>query len=171
MPQADLANLHDIISAPPVSWWPPAQGWYMLVTIVLVGLSWYVWSWLCYRKLNAYRRVSLIQLKLLELQLKDVGQCEASLRALPELVKRTALAAWPREEVAGLSGESWLSWLDHSWQGQSFTNGVGLLLPQLAYVDTDTLNSLTATEIDDLVHLIRNWIRLHHRPQHTERRA
>jgi len=38
-----------------------------------------------------------------------------ALRALPELLKRTALAAWPRSDVARLSGSRWLSFLEKAY--------------------------------------------------------
>jgi hypothetical protein len=166
---ASLVNLHDIISAPQVVWWPPAPGWYLLAAALLAGMISGLWRWLLWRRVNAYRRAALAQLEHLELQLHDAGQREASLRALPELVKRTALAVWPRQEVASLSGEGWLAWLDHTWQRKEFSEGTGRLLTQLAYVDVDTLSALTAKEINALVYLVRSWIQTHRRPQTDDR--
>lgn len=37
---ASLANLHDIVLPPSVSWWPLAWGWYLLSALLLVGLAW-----------------------------------------------------------------------------------------------------------------------------------
>ena len=162
---ASLANLHDIISAPPVSWWPPAPGWLVFGCVIMAGLCWGLWAWLRDRQANAYRRAALAQLDRLVLQLQDAGRREAALRALPELVKRTALAAWPRQEVARLSGERWLAWLDKSWSRQQFVDGPGRLLAQLAYVDGDALSALPDEELDALVCLVRNWIRSHRHPQ------
>jgi hypothetical protein len=167
---ASLANLHDIVSAQPVPWWPLAPGWYFLAAILLIVLTLGFWRWLCLWRSNAYRRAALVQLEHLESQLRVNGQRQASLRALPELVKRTALCVWPRQEVAPLSGEEWLTWLDCSWSRKDFSKGAGRLLPQLAYADTDSLFVLTALEVNALFDLIRNWIRLHRRP-HSDNRG
>jgi hypothetical protein len=166
---ASLVNLHDIISAPQAAWWPPAPGWFMLAAAFLTGVIAGLWRWLMWWRSNAYRRVALAQLAHLEVQLQDAGQREASLRILPELVKRTALAVWPRQTVASLSDEAWLVWLDETWQEQLFSAGPGRLLPLLAYADASRLSALTAEEIGALVSLIRNWIRLHRRSQNSGR--
>jgi hypothetical protein len=165
---ASLVNLHDIVSAPLVAWWPPALGWFLLSATLLAGMILGLWRWLLWRRVNAYRRAALAQLDHLELQLQH-GEREASLRALPELVKRTALAVWPRQEVAALCGEEWLSWLDCTWQKKQFADGPGRLLPQLAYADASRLSALSEGEVDALVCLIRNWIRLHRQPQNGGR--
>ncbi len=172
MPQVDpasLKHLHDIVSAPHVSWWPLAPGWYLLAATLFLALLWLVSFWRCYRRRNAYRRAALAQLDHLELQLHDLEQRQATLRELPELVKRTALAAWPRAEVAGLSGELWLVWLDNSWQRQRFTEGPGRLLPQLSYAAAEHLSALPEAEVAELVAMIRAWILLHQRPKRAAR--
>ena len=166
---ASLANLHDIVSAQPVPWWPLAPGWYLLAATLLVTLILGFRHWLCRRRNNAYRRAALAQLEHLESQLQVNGQRHASLRALPELVKRTALCVWPRQEIAALSGEEWLAWLGCSWSRKDFSEGAGRLLPQLAYADTKSLTALSAAEVNALVELIRNWIREHRRPQTDDR--
>src|SRR5262245_3171457 len=43
--------------------------------------------------------------------------------ALALLVRRTALAAFPRQEVASLAGPAWLAFLDRSYGGHEFSQG------------------------------------------------
>jgi hypothetical protein len=90
----------------------------------------------------------------------DPGHREAALRHLPELVKRAALAAFPREVVASLSGVEWLRFLDRTGHTDAFTHGRGQLLPELAY-DPRLAAQLDAAAVEDLFCVVRRWIRGH----------
>ena len=101
---ASLENLHDIVVPMPVPWWPPAPGWLflggLLLLLILIVLT---RTALRYRR-NAYRRVALTELRL----------AAAGTEPLPlvaGLLKRTAMAAYRREDVAGLTGKAWMDWL------------------------------------------------------------
>lgn len=100
---ASLENLRDIAVPPPVSWWPPAPGWWVvLATLGVVGLALGWRAWLAWKK-NAYRRQAL----------RELGRA-ATPQEIAEILKRTALAAFPRSNVASLSGDAWCSWLGSS---------------------------------------------------------
>jgi hypothetical protein len=97
---ASLDRLHDIITPPPIPWWPPAPGWYVLTAILLVlvlGLVLRFWRrW----RANAYRREALRAL-----------DSAADVAAIAALLRRTALAENPRAEIAPLTGNAWFDWL------------------------------------------------------------
>jgi len=101
---ASLESLHDIVVPMPVPWWPPAPGWLFLVGLfLLLLLIVFTRAVLQYRR-NAYRRAALTELQL----------AAADTRPLPliaGLLKRTALATYRREDVAGLTGKVWVDWL------------------------------------------------------------
>ncbi len=96
-----LDNLRDIAVPPAVPWWPLAPGWYVVGTLALLGIAlltrrqWKLW------KRNAYRREAMLRL-----------HEAATTPEIADLLKRTALAAFPRFEVAALSGEDWCLWLE-----------------------------------------------------------
>ena len=79
---------------------------------------------------------------------------------LPALVKRTALAAFPRQAVASLSGTAWLEFLDHTGHTHAFTHGRGQLLPALSY-EPHTASRLDAQDIEELLSIVSSWIRRH----------
>jgi hypothetical protein len=156
----NLENLFDIVTPPPVPWWPPAPGWFVGgggVLGLVIWLAWRAWErW----HAAAYRRASLAEWQQLWALAADPWQREAALQQLPELMKRTALAAFPRQEVASLSGSAWLRFLDRTGHTDAFTRGHGQLLPELSYnpraaaqLDSSTVNALFA--------IVRRWIRGH----------
>lgn len=97
----NLDRLHDIVVPEPIPWWPPAPGWYFVMATAFFGVMFLIYlGWNRWRP-NAYRRVALQELE----TAKTVG-------AISELLRRTALAVWPRTEVAALTGAAWPRWLE-----------------------------------------------------------
>ena len=95
-----LDRLHDIVLPPEVPWWPLAPGWYLVLGILLVlilVLGHRVWQ---RYQANAYRRAALRELAVAQ-----------DLPSIAELLRRTALAVAPREEIAAMTGDTWLDWL------------------------------------------------------------
>lgn len=153
-----LADLQDAaVPAPPVSWLPQAPGWWVLLALavaaLLVWLMRRAWRWWADR----YRRAALLELAALE-QASAMPQTRAAaVQALPALVKRTVYTWAPRPDVAAMSGDAWLAFLDRTLPGQTFTQGPGRWLERLAYGAQD----IGATDLDALLALLRRWIRDH----------
>jgi hypothetical protein len=169
-PPSAPPNLHDIVLPEPVSWMPQTGGWLALLAIVLVVVAWAAWAGLRRRHANRYRRQALERLDRIEQALADPQARAAALTELPVLLKQTALACRPRSEVASLTGDPWLRFLDASYGGSGFTDGPGRLLPVLAYQarpgrgveESEPLGVEEASEqIPDLLHLVRHWILRH----------
>jgi hypothetical protein len=162
-PPADptsLDNLHDILTPAPVPWWPPAPGWYVVGVAVLVLAVWAGWRWWRRWQAVAYRRAALAALQQLKVRSTDEAQRATALRELPELVKRTALAAFPRQQVAALSGAAWLTFLDRTGHTNAFTRGRGQLLPVLSY-DPHAASRLEAQEVEELFSVVSSWMQNH----------
>ena len=155
---ASLHNLHDIVPGPPVPWWPPAPGWYVVSAVIAVALVWIGWRMFRRWKASAYRREALKELKELAGQLPDN---QDAARKLPELLKRTALSTWPREQVAGLSGRAWLEFLDKTGNTSDFTEGAGKLLPNLAYAGRERLRAIPRERTENLIRVVERWIKTH----------
>ena len=129
----------------PVSWWPPALGWWVLAVVIIVLLVLWYRHW----QRMAPQRAALRELKQLEKHHKSEPQLVATLNAL---LKRYALVCWPSSTVASLTGEQWLQFLDaHGGNGQ-FNQGCGRLLATSPYRDEPLPQ-------DELVLLIRRWIK------------
>ena len=108
-PDASLENLRDIAVPEPPPLWPPAPGvWVLLIIALAVLLALFLW-WRRARARNAYRRAGLSLLK-----------NARTARDINIILKRVALAAFPRPEVAPLYGDDWLAFLDGTCGGVRF---------------------------------------------------
>jgi hypothetical protein len=159
---ASLQNLNDIVLPATVGWWPLAPGWYFLIGLLLIALA-----WLCYRSLqrwnnNRYRRAALTELQLLEQDTQNAEKRDSSLRQLPVLLKRTALSAYPRNQVASLSGDDWYGFLNSQVKKPAFTDPTISLLDHLAY-STGHLGSVDPQATSALFEAIKHWLG-HHDP-------
>lgn len=108
---ATLRQMADIALPPPVSMMPATWGWAALAAALALALAFVLWRWLRHRAQNRYRREALAELALLETGINRPDGRKQALASLPSLVKRTALAAWPRETVAALNGPDWSDFL------------------------------------------------------------
>jgi hypothetical protein len=156
-----MSNLEEIGVPDPVPFTPQTAGWYLLAGLLAIGAVWLAWRFFKKWRKNAYRREALHELAEIEGLLAGDGSQGEALQSLPELLKRVALVAYPRARVAELSGEAWLGFLDGTVGSTEFSQGVGRVLPDLAY-DPGTAGQITSQEAKDLISLVGAWIR-HHR--------
>ncbi len=154
-PQADpVAGLVDIPLPAAISLWP--QTWPLRIVLavlaasLLLSLFWLVRSW----RRNRYRREALSELTRIESKIGTAPPAVTS-GALASLVRRTALAAFPRERVAGLAGQAWLSFLDRTADGTVFSQGAGRTLESGAYQPAPV-------DARPLISAVRHWIKAHH---------
>ena len=150
-----LAQLRDIHLPPPIGWWPLAPGWWILAAIAL-GVLTICGIWLARRyRQRRYRHFALQQVRVLYRQWQADRSDAAFAEAINRLLKQCALAAFPRSDVAALSGAEWLEFLDRHLRKPRFTDPdlralATLYQPTSPNVAADTLR--TAAE---------HWIRRH----------
>ena len=158
---ASLANLHDIVVPAPVPWWPPAAGWYVL-GLVLLSLS--VWAAVAlyrWHRARRYREAAMVELSAIEAGVRDPETRASALVALPALLKRTALACWPRDRVASLTDADWWRFLDDSAADDAFSGRFGKILGEIAYGREANLSD---EQLQGLLHAAGRWIRRHDCP-------
>lgn len=166
--RAVLDTLHPLLEPAPPSWMPQTVGWAVLAGLLLMLMGWLAWrAWLWWRA-QRYRRIAQRELRQLRAVLDatpplPAARLEAA-RQLPALVRRLALAHAPRDHVAHLQGEAWLTWLDRSLQGECapFSQGAGRSLSDWAYRPA---SALPWAELSGLLALIERWISQHQVPE------
>ena len=160
MDSSSLSNLHDIFEPAAVSWWPPAPG------AVLIGLLFLLWVGLAALRLwrrwrrNAYRREALRELGAIRERANQPQSRGEAIRQLSALLKRVALAAYPRARVASLTGEQWRDFLDRQVGGGTFSSDNGRVLA-ITLVDPNPGAGLTASDCERLIQAVRRWITGH----------
>ncbi|MBY2922305.1 DUF4381 domain-containing protein [Rhizobium leguminosarum] len=161
MTEMALRSLHDIVVPAPVSWWPQTWGWALVAALLAFTALLVVLRWIRLYRANAYRREALALLEGISSKLRHPATRPDAIRDLAEILKRTALGAWPREEVASLSGDGWVRFLDaHDEDGTGDT--LERLLDDFEYHGAEIVADLPSNVCGDLVIAARKWIEQHH---------
>jgi hypothetical protein len=125
--------LRDLHLPEPAGWWPLAPGWWALLAILAVGLLFLARNFLRQRRRDAARRQALRQLETLGRDYMNHRNAVRLGSEASELLRRTMLAYAPRSDVAGLTGEQWLAWLDRGLDRSHFLTGDGRPLIEWPY--------------------------------------
>ncbi|MCS7467359.1 DUF4381 domain-containing protein [Stieleria sp. ICT_E10.1] len=141
-----LDHLRDIAEPVAVSWWPPAVGWWVLLGAALIGVAIYTIDAIRDWRSNVYRRIAI----------KEVEAAVDS-AAISQVLKRTALVAFPRTEVARLSGARWCQWL-------ADTSGLSLTREISECLTTGVFRSQRSDGESELRPFAIAWIKRHGRP-------
>jgi hypothetical protein len=151
--QSPLRDLH---LPDATTFWPPAPGWWFVIATLLFALAYLLRLWWRTRSRGAARRYAMRQLDALVAayeQHRDRIRFGAEASAL---LRRTMLAYAPREDVAGLTGDAWLAWLDRDLAQPVFVNGAGRALLDLPYRNPQATQP--SAEIERLVIALRHRI-------------
>jgi len=148
--ETDTPTLHqmqDVVLPSPISWWPLAPGWWVLLGgMLIVSLLLLIALHRQWRR-NAYRRAGLREL-----------EAAPDIISVTNLLKRIALAVYPRETVASLTGERWIAWLEQTGAESVSANVRPLLIASLY----DGWGQGTIPI--ELRRFARSWIKEHRRP-------
>lgn len=148
----DQLPLRDIHLPPAPAWWPPAPGWWALLTLIMCAAL-AAWWW---RRRRRRRRSAIVEARTVLAGLR-AGAQDAEPRQLAAelsaLLRRVCVSLWPREQVAGLTGDGWLRFLDQVRGGDDFARGAGHLLTRAPYRP-----GVTHAELEALMDLCTGWL-------------
>ena len=140
----NLDELIDIVEPPPVPWTPQTVGWAILGTVLVLAAALALRGWLRRRAANRYRREATAELDALE---------RPTVAAVNAILKRAAMVAYSRDQVAALAGAQWVSFLT-SAGGRPLDAAQAALLADGGY-------SLRNSEGEELRVFARDWVRGH----------
>lgn len=107
-----MALMHELVMPAAVSWLPETPGWWVVFGWLFAVLVLIARQITLRRRRNRYRREALAELKAIEARSELSPQ--ESAQHIAALLKRTALVAWPRSEIASLYGADWARFLTKS---------------------------------------------------------
>jgi hypothetical protein len=152
-----LAELKDIVLPEQIHNYPLAAGWWILLILAVVSIIYGISVWRKRKLLNVNKAKALAALAKLELSLEpnqDSSQ-EPQLDKIVAILKWSALAYFPRQQVANLYGRNlqtfMLSTLPSKFHNQ-FNNDVGEILDHLY----SPSNSQSAQEFNNAAQL---WVK------------
>jgi hypothetical protein len=132
-----------------------APGWWALLAIILLLITGGIWLLLRRRQARRYRRIALQQARTIYGEWEQHGDGASYLQAINRLLKQTALAAYPRRDIAALNGTAWLDFLDNCLRRPQFGEPAVRALAAVYQPQSDKLSP------QELQRAAEEWIRRH----------
>jgi len=147
--------LRDIHLPPEISWWPLAWGWWALLALVVLILV-ILFNW--WRQRSSSQKH--VDLSAQASALKELERIEQQyshdplglVRELSVLLRRIAISLYGRRNVAGLTGMTWLQFLDKQGSSPVFSERFQQSLTELPY------RAQGSTDAQALVQEVRQWL-------------
>jgi hypothetical protein len=172
-PSPPVAMLRDIHDIPPIPWWPPAPGWWLLA-IAGTLLALFVWrsrARISLRipipgiTLGSWRWEAAAALRDLRRRTGKGQDTKQILGELSELLRRIAMARLGRPSCAGLTGTAWLDWLAAQDPNGFPWPDRGRILIDAPYAPADALhNRVGAKDLLSLINAALAWVEVRDPP-------
>ncbi len=152
-----LSKVKDVEPLVGVSMFPLALGWWIVIFLIFTMLVWFIYGKvLSYFYTKTWRySVSRKLDKIVEnLEVKNIKD---SIKVITDILKRSAIKRYSREEVASLNGDKWIEWLEIrdlknlNWKKHSD------LLKNYPYMPEYKIQA-KEKEIKELVSTIKEWL-------------
>ena len=159
-PDLQSLPLRDIHLPEPVSWWPLAPGWWILLgLIVLTVVTAYLYIY--FKRRGELSRQAMAELTNIVNHYQQHRDPARMVSAISALLRRVTVTLYPQHNVAGLTGEQWLRFLDdiapkkNSGEAARFNSELGQYLITLPYCAKPRVDQ---QRVKELVLLCRSWL-------------
>ncbi len=174
--QNPLDMLRDIHLPDEVSAWPPAPGWWILAILSIALILWIVRFFWKKHQQKKLLRLSIYTMNELELAYSQHKDPAVLVKQYSSLLRQIALARFPRQEIASLTGQSWLTFLDLSANTSLFntekgSTHAGNLLTLGPYQKPEAPSDVNREHLNELKQAIHQWIEAVNSPGQEEKNA
>ncbi len=166
VPQA--LDLRDIHLPEPISWWPIAPGWWLLITALFLIIT----LFFIIKKIYASRQLKRdirSELETIKQQFYKIQDKSRLVKSLSVLLRRASISYYPKTNIAGLTGNDWLSYLDQTSNETStrmkFQSDIGNILLSAPYLPD---NSEMDFDAKTLIQLCESWLLSSHKASHKK---
>ena len=150
-----LQDFAEVIPPGGISWLPQTMGWLWLGLAMLALALHYGWRVLKHWYRNRYRREALLRLRALANK-NDPGEIIADIN---RVLKITAVVAYSRANVAKLSGQPWVDFLNRQCEQPPFSGEQMELLASAVYRRQET-----GSQHSQLLQASALWVEQHREP-------
>lgn len=157
-----ISGLKPLIAPEEISAWPPAPGWYLVILLLILILTFLLIRYIRKRNRNQYRILALKHLAEIREEAGHTPQ-QQDIQALNQLLKLTALSAFPRADVAALSGSEWQDFLAATYANERLEVNQWNLLGFQILKNPNTVQ-ISMQEWEVLLSFAEGWIRKHRNP-------
>ena len=140
-----------------ISWWPSTIGWKTVALLLCIFVSYRLFKFAQSWWKNRYRREAIRQINE---QQASVNNLSNVVEKLPFYLKATALQAYPRDQVAQLSGSAWIDFLNEKTGSEHFNSNVSEQLLTISYRPKEQWQ-LTEEQCLNLINLTKLWVKYH----------
>ena len=141
-----LSQLKDIQTPEPITWWPLAWGWWLVIVLVVVSI--YVVIRLVLKRIEN-NKAKKQALKMLE-QIHNEPHPHKTVIAINDILKRVMLVYTSRESIASMNSKQWFD----SLNTLSEAHKIPTHFSQLAYQP-----KCSAKDADEYLNAAQNWVK------------
>ena len=156
-------DLRDIHLPDPISWWPIAPGWWLVIVSLLLIIA----VIFILRKIylgKQLKRDVTSELENIKQQFHKTQNKSQLAKSLSILLRRASITYYPENNIAGLTGNNWLNYLDITNSNASsdrvFQSDTGEVLLSAPYLPD---NSIQDYDAQALIQLCESWLRSSHK--------
>jgi len=154
MNPTDTLPLRDIHLPDPVSWWPPAMGWWFLLLFIVLFI-WALVSFVKYLRKPVLKKSAKAELSLVITAYQQHQDKHLLLQQISILFRRIGISYFSRNDNAGIAGLEWYAKINSLVEKNRISDDMVELLSQGPYQRRPELDE---QKIQNLIDQTQRWV-------------